>query len=151
MVKKPQKHKLDLSAFKDDPYFNKYWSDSADHDRMTMERLTMDLALGLEVARELNTPGTALRYILNQDAQAAAAANLQLIECNFNSNAGIERAKALQNDILRYRENIIRLEEAINIGNDAADEIQQHQNEELQDGVNGFTDGSGVDDGEQSV
>lgn len=142
------KKKPNLKDYTDDPAFSRQWQDDAIHDRHHMEEAYRIWTLGINMAREVHTPGTAFREMLGRAAKESAVAMQEFIDCDLNSNAGIDRGKALQGRVIRYRELIQWTIESINLGNDAAEDVQQHENEKLR---NGISDSGDFDASERPV
>lgn len=146
MAKAP---KAKLEDYRPPGYWRRFWDGNAEFTREEMEQGYVEFLLGklederdlaMRIADEVTTPGTTIRYILARAAEEASTAAREYLECDLSTQAGVDRARGLQNQALRYRELIEWLEEAIAKGSDAAlelGEIQQAQQEDPSSDVNG--------------
>ncbi|MCP5019676.1 MAG: hypothetical protein GY938_30985 [Ketobacter sp.] len=125
------KSNIDLSAFTSDPFMQSMHRDEVDHDAENLERLYRTLSIGNYAAKDISKAGSTVREMLNKARWEAGEANLLLIECDLNTPEGVNRAKTLQNNIFRYNKMVEWIGEFIALGNDAAADLQQHQDEDL--------------------
>ena len=125
---KPDAQKDKLDDYRPDPDL-KVTMDYDDHSLLAMERWVQNYELGMAVAREREQKGSVVQYLLNR-AKAEAATSLdQLITTNLGTKVGVEIAQALQSRIIRYKNMVNWLEEAIALGEEASMRLEEEIDE----------------------